>query len=179
MECCENRGQCERRGIVGEADSQPPRATEPNELHAADGVLNLLEDVARLGEKFGARRCKPGKTISLSRKQADAHLLFEPGYLFGERRLCDPQPVGGAPEIKLLSRDHEVSEMPKLNVSVPNIIGKTGVANRSRLSCNSHLCHCQLNRFTPELRPQFDKDHLACVIALRPHLYSRSGSKDD
>jgi len=29
--------------------------TEPNELHAADGVLNLLEYVARLCEKLGAR----------------------------------------------------------------------------------------------------------------------------
>jgi hypothetical protein len=90
MECREDGGQSESRGIVGEADPQSPRTTKRNELHAADGVLKLLEYLARLCEKFGARRCKPGKTISLSRKQADAHLLFEPGYLFGERRLRDP-----------------------------------------------------------------------------------------
>jgi len=150
MKCCENRGQCERRGIVGEADSQPPRATEPNELHAADGVLNLLEDVARLGEKFSARRCKPGKTMPCPRKQADAHLLFEPGYLFGDRRLRDLKSIGGATEIQLLGHDHEISEVPKLNISMTNIIGQAGAARRTWLSCNSHLCHCQLNRCTPD-----------------------------
>jgi hypothetical protein len=129
MECCENRGQCERRGIVCQADSQPPRVTEPNELHAADGVLNLLEYVARLSKELGARRCKPGKTMSFPRKQADAHLLFEPGYLFGERRLCDLQPIGSATEIQLLGRDHKVSEMPKVDVSVPDTIGQTRRAN--------------------------------------------------
>jgi hypothetical protein len=55
MERCESGGQCERRGIVGEADSQSPRATERDKLHAADGVLNLLEYLARLCEKLGAR----------------------------------------------------------------------------------------------------------------------------
>jgi hypothetical protein len=70
-----------------------------HELRAADGVLDLLEYMARLGEELGARRCKPGKTMSFPRKQADAHLLFEPGHLFGERRLRDLQPIGRATEI--------------------------------------------------------------------------------
>jgi hypothetical protein len=39
-------------------------------------ILDLIEDLARLGQELGPRRCKPGKTVSLSRKQADAHLLF-------------------------------------------------------------------------------------------------------
>ena len=99
MECRENGGQCESRGIVGEANSQPPRAAVRHELYAADGILDLIEDVARLGEELGARRCKPGKTMPLSRKQADAHLLFEPSYLFGDRRLRDLQSIGGATEI--------------------------------------------------------------------------------
>jgi hypothetical protein len=112
MERCESGGQCERRGIVGEADSQSPRATERDKLHAADGVLNLIEDVARLCEKLGARRCKPGKPMSFSRKQADTHLLFEPRYLFGDRRLRDLQSMGRATEIQLLGCDYEVAEMP-------------------------------------------------------------------
>jgi len=33
--------------------------------------------------------------MSYPRKQADAHLLFEPGYLFSERRLRDLEPMGG------------------------------------------------------------------------------------
>ncbi len=55
MECRENGGQCERRGIVSEADPQPPRATERDKLHAADGVLNLLEYVACLGCVISSR----------------------------------------------------------------------------------------------------------------------------
>ncbi len=47
-----------------------------HELYAADSILDLIEDLARLGQELGPRRCKPGKTVSLSRKQADAHLLF-------------------------------------------------------------------------------------------------------
>jgi hypothetical protein len=84
------------------------------------------------------------------RKQADAHLLFQPGCLFGDRRLRDLESIGGATEIQLLSHDHEISEVPKLNISVPNIIRQTGAACRTWLSCNSHLCHCQLNRCTPD-----------------------------
>jgi hypothetical protein len=99
MECRENGGQSESRGIVGEADPQPPRATVRHELYAADSILDLIEDLARLGQELGPRRCKPGKTMSLSRKQANAHLLFEPGYLFSERRLRDLQSTGGATEI--------------------------------------------------------------------------------
>jgi len=52
--------------------------------------------VAGFGEEFGACRCKPGKTMLFPREQADAHLLFEPGDLFGERRLRDPEPMRGA-----------------------------------------------------------------------------------
>ncbi len=100
--------------------------------------------MACVGEELGARRCKPGKDDVLSRKQADAHLFFQPGYLIGERRLRDLQSMGGAPEIQLLRSDDEVSEMPKLNISVPNTIRQTGSADRPRFSCNSHLCHCQL-----------------------------------
>jgi len=66
-----------------------------HELRAADGILDLLEYKARLCEEIGARRCKLGKTMSCPRKQADAHLLFEPGYLFSERRLRDLEPMGG------------------------------------------------------------------------------------
>jgi hypothetical protein len=66
-----------------------------HELRAPDGILDLLEYKTRLGEEIGARRCKPGKTMSYPRKQADAHLLFEPGYLFSERRLRDLEPTGG------------------------------------------------------------------------------------
>src|ERR1700730_4726139 len=99
MECREDRGQSESRGIVGEADPQSPRTTQRNELHAADGVLKLLEYLARLCEKLGARRCKPGKPMSFPRKQADTHLLFEPRYLFGDRRLRDLQSIGRATEI--------------------------------------------------------------------------------
>src|SRR6516165_10713564 len=99
MECRENRGQSESRGIVREANSQPPRAAVGHELYTEDGVLDLIEDVARLGEELAARRCKPGKTMPYPRKQADAHLLFEPGYLLGYRRLRDLQSIGGATEI--------------------------------------------------------------------------------
>ena len=67
------------------------------------------------------------------RKQADAHLLFEPGYLFGDRRLRDLKSIGGATEIQLLGHDHEISEVPKLDISVPNIIGQTGAARRTWL----------------------------------------------
>jgi hypothetical protein len=52
--------------------------------------------MACVGEELGARRCKPGKDDVLSRKQADGHLFFQPGYLFGERRLRDLQSMGGA-----------------------------------------------------------------------------------
>src|SRR6266851_2188611 len=131
MECRENRGQCERRCIVGEADSQPPGATERNKLHAADGVLNLLEYVARLSQKLGARRCQPGEPMSFPRKQGGTHLLFEPCYLFGDRRLCDLEPILGTTKIQLLGHDDEVAEMPELNVSVPNIISQRQAANRS------------------------------------------------
>jgi len=99
MECRENGGQSESRGIVRQANSQPPRAAVRHELYAADGVLDLIKDVARLDKEIGARRCKPGKTMPCPRKQADAHLLFEPGYLFGDRRLRDLQPIGRATEI--------------------------------------------------------------------------------
>ncbi len=150
MECRENGGQCERRGIVSEADPQPPRATERDKLHAADGVLNLLEYVACLGQKLGARRCEPGKPMSFPRKQAGTHLLFEPCYLFGDRRLRDLEPIGGATEIQLLGHDDEVAEMAELDVSVPNTIRRTGAGPRSRFSCNSHLYHRQLNRCTLE-----------------------------
>jgi hypothetical protein len=37
--------------------------------------------------------------MSLSRKQADAHLLFEPGHPFGERRLRDLWSTGGTTKI--------------------------------------------------------------------------------
>ena len=94
MEGRQNGSQFERRGIVRQTNPQPSRATMRHELRALDGILDLLEDKTRLGEEIRARRCKPGKTMSYPRKQADAQLLFEPGYLFGERRLCDPQPVG-------------------------------------------------------------------------------------
>ncbi len=70
-----------------------------HELYAADGVLDLIEDVARLDKEIGARRCKPGKTMPRPRKQADAHLLFEPGYLFGDRRLRDLESTGGTTKI--------------------------------------------------------------------------------
>ena len=150
MECRKNGGQCERRGIVGEANSQPPRAAVRHELHAADSVLDLIEDVARLDKEIGARRCKPGKTMPCPRKQADAHLLFEPGYLFGDRRLRDLESIRSASEIQLLGHDDEVAEMPELNISVPNTIRQMGAAPRLRFSCNSHLCHRQLNRYTPE-----------------------------
>jgi len=88
--------------------------------------------------------------MSFPRKQAGTHLLFEPCYLFGDRRLCDLEPIRGTTKIQLLGHDDEVAEMPELNVSVPNIISQRQAANRSRLSCNSHLCNCQLNRCTPE-----------------------------
>ncbi len=48
MECRENRGQSESRGIVRQANSQPPRAAVRHELYAADGILDLIEDVAHL-----------------------------------------------------------------------------------------------------------------------------------
>jgi hypothetical protein len=178
MECRKNRGQCERCGIVGEADAEAPRATVRNKLHAANSVVNLLEYVARLEKELGTRRCKPGETVSLSRKQAEAHLLFEPGDLFGERRLRDLQPICGATEIQLLGDDDEIPEMPKLNIAVPDIVRQTGFASRTRLSCSSHLCHCQLNPCARERRPQFDEDHLACAVPLHRTL-NRSGSKDD
>jgi hypothetical protein len=65
--------------------------------------------MACVGEELGARRGKPGKDDVLSRKQADAHLFFQPGYLFGERRLRDLQSMGGAPEIQLLRSDDDRS----------------------------------------------------------------------
>ena len=148
MECRENRGQSESRGIVGEANSQSSRAAMRHELYTADGVLDLIEDVARLGEELAARRCKPRKTMPCPRKQADAYLLFQPGYLFGHRRLRDLESIGGATEIQLLGHDHEISEVPKLNNSVPNTIRQAGTARRTWFSRNSHLCHCQLNRCT-------------------------------
>jgi hypothetical protein len=37
--------------------------------------------------------------MSLAREQAEAYVLFEPGYLFGERRLRDLESIGGATEI--------------------------------------------------------------------------------
>ena len=70
-----------------------------HELRVADGILDLLKYVARLGEELGARRCKPAKAMSVSRKQADTHLLFESGHLFGERRLRDLQSTGGTTKI--------------------------------------------------------------------------------
>jgi hypothetical protein len=70
-----------------------------HELYAADSILDLIEDLARLGEELGARRCKPGEAMPCPRKQADAHLLFESGHLFGEPRLRDLQPMGSATEI--------------------------------------------------------------------------------
>src|SRR6266481_4594498 len=150
MECRENRGQSESRGIVREANSQPPRAAVRDELYAADGILDLIEDVARLDKEIGARRCKSGKTMPCPRKQAGTHLLFEPCYLFGDRRLRDLEPIGGATEIQLLGHDDEVAEMAELDVSVPNTIRRTGAGPRSRFSCNSHLYHRQLNRCTLE-----------------------------
>ncbi len=152
MECCENRGQSEGRGIVREANSQPPRAAVRHELYAADGVLDLVEDVARLDKEVCARRCEPGKTMPRPREQTDAHLLFQPGYLFGDRRLRDLKSVGRATEIQLLGHDHEISEVPKLNISMTNIIRQAGAARRTWFSRNSHLCHCQLNRCAPEGR---------------------------
>ena len=83
-------------------------------------------------------------------KQADAHLLFEPGYLFGDRRLRDLESIGGATEIELLGHDHEISEVPKLNISVANTIRQGGAASRSPFSCNSHLCYRHLNCCTLE-----------------------------
>ena len=88
--------------------------------------------------------------MSFPSKQTGAHLFFEACYLFGDRRLCDLESIRSASEIQLLGHDDEVAEMPELNVSVPNIISQRQAANRSRLSCNSHLCNCQLNRCTPE-----------------------------
>lgn len=163
MECRENRGQSESRGIVREANSQPPRAAVRHELYAADGVLDLIEDEARLDKEIGTRRCKPGKTMPCPRKQADAHLLFEPGYLFGDRRLRDLKSIGGATEIQFLGHDHEISEVPKLDISVLNIIGQTGAAHRTWLSRNSHLCHCQLNRRTPDRKTAVGCE---CTISL-------------
>jgi hypothetical protein len=87
-----------------------------HQLYAADSLLDLIEDVARLDKEIGARRCKPGKTMPCPRKRADAHLLFQPGCLFGDRRLRDLESIGGATEIQLLSHDHEISEVPKLNI---------------------------------------------------------------
>jgi hypothetical protein len=164
MECRENRGQSESRGIVREANSQPPRAAVRHELYAADGVLDLIEDVARLDKEVGARRGKAGKTMPCPRKQADAYLLFEPGYLFGDRRLRDLESIGGATKIQLLGHDHEISEVPKFNISVPNIIRQTGVARRTWLSRNSHLCHYQLNRCTPDRKAAV---RCECAISLR------------
>ena len=164
MECRENGGQSESRGIVRQANSQPPRAAVRHELYAADGVLDLIEDVARLDKEVGARRGKPGKTMPRPRKQADAHLLFEPGYLFGDRRLRDLESIRGATEIQLLGHDHEISEVPKLNISVPNIIRQAGAARRTWFSRNSHLCHCQLNRRTPDR-----KAAVRCEFAISLH----------
>jgi hypothetical protein len=87
--------------VVGETDPQPPRATVRNELYAPDRALDLLKDVARIGEEAGARRCKSCKSISLAREQAHAHLLLESGYLFGERRLRDLEPMRGTMKIEL------------------------------------------------------------------------------
>jgi hypothetical protein len=171
MECRENRGQSESRGIVREANSQPPRAAVRDELYAADGILDLIEDVARLDKEIGARRCKPGKTMPCPRKQADAHLLFEPGYLFGDRRLRDLKSIGGATEIQLLGHDHEISEVPKLNISMTNIIRQVGAARRTWLSCNSHLCHCQLNRCTRDWKAAV---RCECAISLRSILARRA-----
>jgi hypothetical protein len=164
MECRENRGECESRGIVRQANSQPPRAAVRHELYAADGVLDLIKDVARLDKEIGARRGKPGKTMPRPRKQADAHLLFEPDYLFGDRRLRNLESIGSATEIQLLGHDHEISEVPKLNISVPNIIRQTDAARRTWLSCNSHLGHCQLNRCTPDRKAAV---RCECAISLR------------
>jgi hypothetical protein len=127
--------------VVGETDPQPPRATVRNELYAPDRALDLLKDVARIGEEAGARRCKSCKSISLAREQAHAHLLLESGYLFGERRLRDLEPMRGTMKIELLGGDHEISEMPKLDVSVPSFlkgIYRTRAAHRSRLPITSH-----------------------------------------
>jgi hypothetical protein len=52
MERCESAGQCERRGIVGEADPQSPQAAERNELRAADGGCTLMD----------SRECRSRKT---------------------------------------------------------------------------------------------------------------------
>jgi hypothetical protein len=68
-------------------------------LRTADGVLDLLEEVTRVAEEAGARRCKSRKTMSFSREQADAHLLLESGDRFGERGLRDLQPMRGAMKI--------------------------------------------------------------------------------
>jgi len=134
VERCESGSQRERCGIVSEADPQSPRATERNKLHAPDGVLNLLEYVARLGQKLGARRCKPGKPMSFPSKQTGAHLFFEACYLFGDRRPCDLESIGRATEIQLLGNDDEIPEVPKLNISMTNIIRQAGAAPRSRFS---------------------------------------------
>jgi len=135
-----------------------------HELRAPDGILDLLEYKTHLGEEIGARRCKPGKTMSYPPKQADAHLLFERGYLFSERRLRDLKSIGGSTEIQLLGHDHEISEVPKLNISMTNIIGQAGAARRTWFSRNSHLCHCQLNRCTPER-----KAAVRCEFAISLH----------
>jgi hypothetical protein len=123
MECGENGGQHESRRVIGQTDPQPPRVTERNELHTSDSLLYLLQDLPRLSEQVGARRCKPGKTMLFSRKQADAYLLFKPEDLFGERRLSDLQPLCGTTQIQLFGRDHKISEMAKLNISMPHTLG--------------------------------------------------------
>lgn len=141
MECRENGGQQESRRVVGEPDPKPPRATGRNELHAANGLLDLFDDLPRLAEELGARRCKPGKTMALPCEQAYAYLLFKPCYLFGQRRLRDLQPTSGTTQIQLLGSDHKISQMAELNVSVPDI-GQTVSLSRPRLSFKSHHYRC-------------------------------------
>jgi hypothetical protein len=97
-----------RARIIGKSSAMRGRVTSPpfslilcDYATAAIGSIRLgsLFLTLPLDKEIGARRCKPGKTMPCPRKQTDAHLLFELGYLFGDRRLRDLESIGSATEI--------------------------------------------------------------------------------
>jgi hypothetical protein len=93
------------------ASSVRPILNRPERPCAASCAPRMASSTCSRMWRASARNSLPADVSPARRwrcrKQADAQLLFQPGYLFGDRRLRDLKSIGRATKIQLLGDDNK------------------------------------------------------------------------
>jgi redox-sensitive bicupin YhaK (pirin superfamily) len=95
-------------------DSQFDRRLLAKQSHVPDRFVAPAQQVARMRQEVFARRGQAQSTF-LAKKKFHSKLCFQIPYLAAHGRLRNAQTGGGAADIQLFCRRHEVAQMPEFH----------------------------------------------------------------